>query len=140
MQHLDYWIRLSVIYGIPAYHCEEPVRNDLYPYIYNHYYITITVRLYYTKPINFFSVLYFGGIQIELDRNSNFLNSCQSSFDSGKVETELYPRSQRELMQSAPNFFSKIGSNCDFVDAVSKTKEQIYNYIYIYIYNRIYHN
>ena len=25
---------LSVLYGIPAYRCEEPVRNDLYPYIY----------------------------------------------------------------------------------------------------------
>ena len=24
---------LSVLYGIPAYRCEEPVRNDLYPYI-----------------------------------------------------------------------------------------------------------
>ena len=29
-----YFMMLSVLYGIPAYRCEEPVRNDLYPYIY----------------------------------------------------------------------------------------------------------
>jgi hypothetical protein len=31
---LYYFMMLSVLYGIPAYRCEEPVRNDLYPYIY----------------------------------------------------------------------------------------------------------